>query len=495
MSLSFEELMRRQMAYFRIPGITAALVHGNETKYYSFGVKDLEAGDTPANRVDPQTLFTLASVSKSFNAALIARLVDEGILDWDRPVRAWVPEMRMFDRQADEHMCLRDMLCHRTGLADHDAMWPSEEGHARMAAGLRFLEPNLDFRQRYQYNNTVYVMAGYLAEAATGKPWHQLLREYILEPLGMSRTCSRLQDMVASGNFAEPHKFCHGRVRRVERWPMDEAAAAAGVNSCAEDMARWLRFHLRGGVNDAGVRLISEKNFAEMHTVQIAIPGEGEIPSPDEPILDGYAFGWRQGTYRGRRYWVHTGHIEGYLTIQSLLPDEDIGVFISMNIHDGCSQVHRRGVYTLLDSLLGYECDRTECMRRGEHCADWLYTDNHQDYIPLATFPCDREFSPSALSGTYVHPGYGTLRVLEEEGRLFVSYHFRRDELIPLQGSTWYAEEFMEDTRRVRMPFEFLPDETGSRVTALRIPIERTVAPVIFEKLPCGTDDLALPCR
>lgn len=484
MVTSFEELMRRQMAYFRIPGITAAMVHGSETKYYSFGVKNAEAGDDPQNRVDPQTLFTLASVSKSFNAALIARLVDEGILDWDSPVRRWVPEMRMADPEADRHMCLRDMLCHRTGLANHDAMWPSEEGHARMAAGLRALEPDQDFRSRYQYNNTIYVMAGFVAEAATGKTWHQLLREYILEPLGMKRTCSHLEDMVASGNFAEPHKFRYGQVRRVERWPMDEAAAAAGVNSCAEDMARWLRFHLHGGVNDEGVRLISENNFREMHTGQIFIPAEN--PSPDEPFLNTYAFGWRQGTYRGKRCWMHTGHIEGYLTIQALLPDEDIGIFISMNIHDGCSEVHRRGVYALLDSILGYEKDRTDHMRRGEHCKDYLYTENHLDSMPLACFPCDRVFRSEQLAGTYIHDGYGTMRILERGGRLLVCYHFRQDELIHLRGSTWYAEGFLEDTRCVRMPFEFIPDSSGERIAALRIPLERTVAPILFERLPNG---------
>lgn len=482
MNMTFEEALRRQMEYFRIPGVTATVVKGDEVQYYCLGVKDITGA--ASNQVDPQTLFTLASLSKSFNTAMLARLVDEGILDWDVPVREYAPELRMMDPEADEGMTLRDMLCHRTGLANHDAIWPSEFSHEEAAKCLRYMKPNQKFRSVSQYNNTIYMLSGYVAEAATGKTWHELIKEYIFDPLGMTHSCSELSKMVASGNFAEPHKYLHGKVQKVDRWPMDQAAAAAGVNSCAEDMAKWLKFHLTGGLGPDGTRLLSEKNFNEIHKGEM--PSSGSNLHSDEIKLTQYALGWREGTYRGHRISTHTGHIEGYCSIEMVLPADGIGVFISLNQHDGCYEVHQRAAYTAIDNLLGYEKNWLTNVKEEGLCPDHLYLDCFIDHTPLAKYYCSKTYPLDALTGTYVSQAYGPLRIFERDGKLYSAYHFKEDELLHKQGTTYVADGFLEDTYFMKMPFEFVPEENSAEdapaIRALMIPLELTVEPIEFVK-------------
>lgn len=193
---------------------------------------------------------------------------------------------------------------------------------------------------------------------------------------------------------------------------MDEAAAAAGVNSCASDMEKWLRFHMTGGLNDRGERVLSEKNFAEIHKGQMPFLRVDQGAS--EIALKEYAFGWREGTYRGHRMHMHTGHIA--------------------------------------------------------------------DLLPLAFYPCEKEFSPEELTGTYVSEAYGPLRIFARDGKLFCGYHQREDELHQLKGTTYFSDTFLEDTWTIKMPFEFLPAENGIGVKSMVLPMEKTVRPVEFIK-------------
>ena len=477
---AFAAVMKRQMSYYRIPGATAVIVHGDQAKYVCLGVKDAEKPDTPENRVDENTLFTLASVSKSFNSAMLACLVDRGILDWDTPVIKYVPELRMMDAEAAENMTLRDMLCHRTGLANHDALWPAEFSHAEAAKMLRYMEPNQKFRAVSQYNNTIYMFSGYVAEAVTGKTWHELVKEYLLEPLGMTHTCSELSKMAASGNFAEPHRYGNRKLQKTARWAMDEAAAAAGVNSCASDMEKWLRFHMTGGLNDRGERILSEKSFAEVH--------KGQMPflradlGANEIALTEYAFGWREGNYRGHRMHMHTGHIEGYFSVEMVMPDDDIAVYSSTNLHNGCNEAHVRAAYAEIDRILGFEKNWETNIVPGEKCPDYLYMNDIADLLPLASYPCEKEFSPEELEGTYVSEAYGPIRIFIRDGRLFCGYHQREDELHHLKGTTYFADTFLADTWTIKMPFEFLPAENGIGVKSMVLPMEKTVRPVEFIK-------------
>jgi CubicO group peptidase (beta-lactamase class C family) len=134
-----DALAAEAMAEWKVPAVTLAVVQNGETVLLkAWGQRDVEAG-LPAT---PQTQFTICSITKTFTATALALLVDEGRLDWTKPVREYIPEFRMHDAIATEHVTVRDLLCHHSGLPRHDWIWiPADLTPTEMMMALRHLEP------------------------------------------------------------------------------------------------------------------------------------------------------------------------------------------------------------------------------------------------------------------------------------------------------------------------------------------------------------------
>src|SRR5262249_46866925 len=146
------------------------------------GMREL-GSDKP---VTPDTLFAIASLTKAFTTTALAMLADEGKVQWDDPVRKHVEFFRLADPLADENVTLRDLVCHRRGLGRHDllwqrAPWSQEEPIRRLA----FLKPSHSFRARYEYNNLMYMTAGFAVASASGTTWQDFVHKRIFTPLGM----------------------------------------------------------------------------------------------------------------------------------------------------------------------------------------------------------------------------------------------------------------------------------------------------------------------
>ena len=298
--------------------------------------------------------FCVASCSKSMTGVLIAALVDRGYLDLDTPVCNYVPEMKMWDAEASARMSLRDMLCHRTGLGGYDVIWPNEEGRGHTAERLRYLKPNKPFREVSQYSNLIYIMIGYVAERVTGRPWSELMKEYVFDPIGMDRTCCLASEILEDQDHAEPYQVIDGKVTKLPFWNMNMAGPAASVNSTARDMAKWIRFHMNGGKNERGEQIISEEIFRQIHQPQIAYNDSGR-PDEDFYSCDGYGLGWRIGRYRGIWLQKHGGKIDGYSTLQMYLPEEKVGFILMMNLHTPSDPVFYPIVYSMMDSIFGLD--------------------------------------------------------------------------------------------------------------------------------------------
>ena len=137
--------------------------------------------------VTADTLFATGSITKSFTSLLVSLLADEKKLDLDRPARDYLPSLELYDPVATQLITLRDMLSHRSGLPRYDSMrflvhFPREE----LVKRLRYLPPNHSFRDVYQYNNLMYITAGYIASVVGGASWEQLVSERIFKTLGMT---------------------------------------------------------------------------------------------------------------------------------------------------------------------------------------------------------------------------------------------------------------------------------------------------------------------
>src|SRR5438093_5197686 len=165
---------------------------------------------------------------------LAAALVDEGVLDWDRPVREYLPDFRLYDEVLTARVTIRDLLAHRTGVARHEFMWVANPSwdRAELVRRLRHLEPARDLRTEFLYWNQGYAAAGLVMGVVTGSTWEEQVRARVLEPLGMSSATTSVEEALESGNLARPYELKDGEVVDVGYRTIDAAAPAGQILYC-----------------------------------------------------------------------------------------------------------------------------------------------------------------------------------------------------------------------------------------------------------------------
>jgi CubicO group peptidase (beta-lactamase class C family) len=191
---SIERFVAEQLAAWEVPGCAVAAVRGGEVVLAKgWGRRDLGA-ELP---VTPDTLFAIGSVTKAFTAATVGALVDDGFLEWEGPLRDYVPDVRLHDPVVTDRLTVVDLLSHRSGLPRHDVAWVGHPGRSRaeVVRRLRFLPLSKDLRQEFQYCNFGYLAAGHIVEALSGTPWEHHVRSRLLAPLGMDRSNLTVGDL------------------------------------------------------------------------------------------------------------------------------------------------------------------------------------------------------------------------------------------------------------------------------------------------------------
>ena len=178
-----DALAAEAMAEWKVPAVTLAIVQNGETVLLrAWGQRDLE-GTLPAT---PDTQFLICSITKTFTATALALLVDEGRLDWTKPVHDYIPEFRLYDAVATERVTVRDLLCHHSGVPRHDWIWiPADLSRGEMLTALRHLEPARDIRTEFQYNNLAYNVAGIVIERVSGMSYEEFVRTRLTDKLQM----------------------------------------------------------------------------------------------------------------------------------------------------------------------------------------------------------------------------------------------------------------------------------------------------------------------
>jgi len=324
----------RTMKVFDVPGIALAVVKdGRVIAARGFGVKKL--GGT--EKTDARTLFAIASNTKFFTAVALGLLVEEGRLAWDAPVINYLPGFCMWDPYVTRELTVRDLLVHRSGLGlgAGDLLWwpPSTYTRKEIVKRLRYLKPATSFRSAYAYDNVLYLAAGELIEAVSGKTWEEFVSERILFRLGMSATTVHASATGRGGNEAWPHARVDGIVRPVAPFASNNTNPAGGMRSSAEEISKWLLLHLNYGKLADGTRLFSEQTAQKLTTLVTPIP----IAAPAAELASmkanfrGYALGLGVQDYRGHPVLSHTGGLPGYLSKITLLPKLGLGVAVLTN--------------------------------------------------------------------------------------------------------------------------------------------------------------------
>jgi len=416
--------MARVMKVFQVPGVGLAIVHeGRVILAEGFGV--LKMGESTA--VNAQTLFCIASNSKAFTATALALLVENGKLEWDTPVINYLPWFQMWDPYVTRELTVRDLLVHRSGLGlgAGDLLWWPASNYSReeIARRLRFIRPATSFRSAYAYDNVLYLVAGEVIEAVSGKTWEEFITERILKKVGMTGSSAYLSTVSKAANFATPHAAIDGVVRPVMPFDSDNTNPAGGICSNAEDMAKWLIVQLNEGHLSDGSRLFSKKSSRELTTLATPIP-IGDSPAElqaQRMNFRGYALGFGVNDFRGRKMVTHTGGLPGFLSKLTMLPELEMGVMVLTNQESG--EAFSAITYHILDHYLGAQdtdwVDAYTKVRERQKSAISAAEKKAaaaRDVSSRPSLPLER------YAGTYNDIWYGDIDIVHENGKLVMRF-------------------------------------------------------------------------
>lgn len=313
-----------------IPGLAVAVVHDGKTLYAKgFGVKDIRQGDVERNRVGADTVFQLASISKSLGATVVAHAVTDHVIGWDTPVATKLGWLTLSDPYVSDHVTIADLYSHRSGLPEHAGDRLEGLGYDRrqVLSRLKYL-PLSPFRISYAYNNFGVTAAAEAVAAAAGKTWEDLSDQVLYGPLGMKSTSSTYVDFAARADHAVNHvKVVDHYEARYQRDP-DAQSPAGGVSSSVNDLAHWLNMLLANGFYH-GRRIAAPADLLPINTPQvIALPA-----STAQARAGFYGHGFTVSvTSSGRTQYGHSGAFaSGAATTFAVLPSADVGIVVLTN--------------------------------------------------------------------------------------------------------------------------------------------------------------------
>ncbi len=469
----FTDFVETVRTGWHVPGLALAIVKdGAVILAQGFGQRDLEH-DLP---VGADTLFAIGSCSKAFTTAALAMLAEEGKLDWDAPVRTYLPSFQLFDQFATERMTPRDLVTHRSGLPRHDAMWYGAPfTRKELVDRLRYLQPNKDFRTVWQYQNLMYLTAGYLVEAISGTSWEEFVKQRILDPLDMKRTNTSVEVSRVDADAALAYKEEAGQVELLPFHNLDRMGPAGSINAPIGELAQWVLLQLNKGTHE-GQRIISEGQLAQLHSPQMVMPDAGKYAELSHPS---YAMGWCVQPYRGRNFLHHTGGIDGFSALVTFMPSENLGVAVLTNLN-GCP-AHMIVALNAYDRLLGLEQVDWHGRGRKDRTAIKEGMAESKEKRAAAAKPGTTPSHPlSDYTGRFSHPGYGVLTVTSEATGLSILYNGIKYALTHYHYDIFeMANQLMEINGKV----SFHTNVQGD-IAEVAAPLEPSVSPIIFTRLP-----------
>ncbi|HEV8702208.1 MAG TPA: serine hydrolase [Candidatus Polarisedimenticolia bacterium] len=375
----------------------------------------------------PKTTVPIASNTKLFTAVAAGLLVEEGKLDWDKPVRQFVPGIQFYNDDLTATVTIRDMLSHRTGITRHDTIWyKSDFTRQELYERLRYLEPSQPLRQTFLYNNMMYAGSGRVVELLSGTTWEEFVTERLLAPLGMTSTVFTIDDMVKQADHGVPFTERRDSFELYEIPYYREAVGigpAGAINSNLEDMSKWLIALVNDG-KGAGRAVIPPAVLKATLQPAIALPnsllesrGFGELLNP------AYGTGRFTASYRGHLLTYHGGDINGFHSQVSSMPNDGLGVIVLV-IGDHAAPLYNVVSYNIYERLLGLDptpwSERNLAIRlKGKEAGKEARAKAGGERIP-GTKPSH----PLAdYAGEFGHPAYGVLTIVQKDAGLGFDFH------------------------------------------------------------------------
>jgi CubicO group peptidase (beta-lactamase class C family) len=454
-----------------VPGLAVGIYKDGKMIFSEgFGFRDREA-QLP---VTPATLFAIGSSSKAFTAAGLAMLVEDGKLEWDKPVVNYLPDFKLMDDFATREMTAVDLLTHQSGLPRHDLMWyGSGFSRAELYERLRYLEPNKSFRSAWQYQNLMYLTAGILAERISGQTWEDFTRERIFNPLGMEHSFFAHKNVPQELPLAQPYRKTEKEeVLRMPHRDIYAIGPAGSIYSNVDDMLQWVQFHLNSGkVGDK--QLLAAAATQKLHSPHKVVENSTSAAMPELSNAS-YGLGWFVMRNKDIDVVHHGGNIDGFSALVYLLPGKNTGMVFLTNLNGNPLP----GLLARYATDLLFDREPIDWYARifGDGSAE---TPKKEESKPTAGTKPSRAIKEFA--GKYEHPGYGIVELSMEKDSLLFAFNSFRGKLRHWHYDVFQVrlEEFGQD-----MLVTFYSGKDGV-VNRLGIALEGALGEDIhFAKLP-----------
>ncbi|MBX3147174.1 MAG: serine hydrolase [Gemmatimonadales bacterium] len=461
---AIDNVVTSMMKEWQVPGLALGIVKDGKVLYLKgYGYRDLEQ-QLP---VTPQTRMAIGSNSKSFTALLMGMLVDQGKLDWDKPVKQYLPDFEMYDDYATRNLTPRDLVSHSSGLPRHDMVWYGRDVRRHDLLGrLKYLEPTTSLRGKWQYQNLMFVTAGILVERLWGRSWEDLIRGEIFGPLGMTQSLPGTTGIDGPGDFSWPYQLVNDKITRIPYRVIDEVGPAGSITSTVEDMVKYIQFRLDRGAGSHRVKIsAAQENL--MQSPQMVVGAAAGAVWPGVEMVS-YGLGLGVGSYRGHGIVIHGGGIDGFISQMSWIPSKNIGVVVLTNSGNPIPTLVVESVY---DRLLGLPpVDYAAIQRKVDAEGKAQVAKAQAEHRASQKQGTSPSHPLAAYAGTYQHPGYGRLVIREAGGRLALGLdkleaplrHFHYDvfEVDPtigtssLSGMASFGLNLKGEVEQVALPLE-----------------------------------------
>ncbi len=457
------------MEEWKIPGLAIGVIQNDSVIFLKgFGFRDIDK-KLP---VTPQTLFGIASISKTFTAAAVGILCDERKLGWNTPIIKYLPDFRLYDEYATFHATPRDLLSHRTGLSSYSDLmvyvWPYERDE--IYRRLRYLKPSLSFRGWHQYSNVSFVTAATIIGEVSGGSWEDFVEKRIFKPLGMTHSNFDLQIKNVE-DFSYPYKYENGQYVKLPFRDRPASNPSGGINSSAGEMVNWLKLCLNKGQFDNQQIISSTSCYVIQCPLILTYYTDEKHWAP----LIFSALGWNFQTYLGRPLLTKGGIIDGFSGYISYMPQEKIGIVILANNRSAYGLTNYLSYY-IYDQLLNLnefpwdkiiEYEKPKYKESSEKSSEKLQAKSEKMLYPLEKY-----------TGSYEDEAYGKVAVYVENGELRLNFNTHL--IWPLEYC--FCNVFKSEFSGAPVRVEFSLDLKGN-VKSLEVEIEGTDLNIIFKKI------------
>jgi CubicO group peptidase (beta-lactamase class C family) len=448
---------------FEPAGLAVAVVKDGETALFAFGDRNSQTGE----KVTTGSLFNIASCTKAFTSFAIAKLVEDGKIDWEDKVIEYIPEFQLRDSYISNNMNIVDILSHRSGLSTFtgDLLWyHTDYTDEEVVERMRYLPIEHDFREDFGYQNNMFMLAGEIIERVTDDSWSEYIKKNIFDPLEMSQTLPSNDEIDSETELAEPHL----EGQPVSLYDFNATKPAASIHSNVKDMTNWVQMLLNFG-QFKGKQIIDEEPLKQCFKPHNLL-NSPVSKEKHNTHFRAYGLGWSMYDYKGRKIIEHNGGMPGYISKVTIVPEESLGFVVLNNgfeffVHNALKEellAKYLNVDNEKDWIGSYSKQKKKYLQRKEDQQKTRMENRKENTEP--SLPLEK------YSGEYKDEMYGKAKIKMQDGKPVLSL-MPAEVVMTSKMKHWHFDIFRVDFDDPFLPFGLITFDfnAGGEVTGFKI--------------------------